>query len=366
MITQGQSEHNSAPVTVWAVRSYRAGENTQILALADELQRRFGWRYDVKRLAYRRRGFLVNLARGVSRTGIDVSRSDPLCPPWPEIVVSAGLRNEPICRWIRDQSGGRTKLVFLGRTWIPPQLSDLTITTPQYRVPPHRNVVHNTLTLHGVTRRRIEAAAAAWRPRLSALPEPRIAVLLGGDSGPYVLGRGNAARLASEVDAMARQYGGSVLISSSARTPSVAIDVLEASLGTPHRLYRWQPDDADNPYLAYLGLAGRIVVTGDSVAMLSEAVATGKPVYIFDTASRDATVQSRVYRLAMRFAPWRWTRDVSLVHRQLIADGRACMLGAPPASSAPRGARSSTDMDRAVARIGSLVHGEDRREHLQR
>ena len=38
----------------------------------------------------------------------------------------------------------------------------------------------------------------------------------------------------------------------------------------------------DNPYFGYLGLADAIVVTGDSVSMVSEACATGKPVYVFD------------------------------------------------------------------------------------
>ena len=37
-----------------------------------------------------------------------------------------------------------------------------------------------------------------------------------------------------------------------------------------------------NPYFGYLALADAIVVTGDSVSMVSEAASTGKPVYVFD------------------------------------------------------------------------------------
>ena len=36
-----------------------------------------------------------------------------------------------------------------------------------------------------------------------------------------------------------------------------------------------------NPYFGMLGLADCIVVTGDSVNMVSEACATGKPVHVF-------------------------------------------------------------------------------------
>ena len=47
-----------------------------------------------------------------------------------------------------------------------------------------------------------------------------------------------------------------------------------------HRLsrHRWRPDDPDNPYAAFLGLADEIIVTGDSASMLADACVTGRPV----------------------------------------------------------------------------------------
>ncbi|MBT5646243.1 MAG: hypothetical protein HOJ41_00140, partial [Rhodospirillaceae bacterium] len=38
----------------------------------------------------------------------------------------------------------------------------------------------------------------------------------------------------------------------------------------------------DNPYFGLLGLADAIVVTADSVSMVSEACATGKPVHVIE------------------------------------------------------------------------------------
>lgn len=38
----------------------------------------------------------------------------------------------------------------------------------------------------------------------------------------------------------------------------------------------------DNPYLAFLAAADFLVVTADSVNMVSEAATTGKPVYVVD------------------------------------------------------------------------------------
>ena len=43
-----------------------------------------------------------------------------------------------------------------------------------------------------------------------------------------------------------------------------------------------------NPYFGMLGAADAIVVTADSVSMISEAAATGKPVYIVELESGSA------------------------------------------------------------------------------
>ncbi len=356
MITQGQNNNNR--FRVWAILSYRAGENTQILALAETLERRLRWHLERKRLAYRPTGFLVNLRRGVGLAGIDVSRSDRLRAPWPDVIVSAGLRNEPVCRWIRTQSHGRTKLVFLGRTWAAADEFDLTIATPQYRVPDHPRVLQNRLTLHRVTPERLEREADFWRPRLAHLPRPRIAVLLGGSSGPYVLGERAARRLGTAIDALACTLGGSLMITGSSRTPPVALATMRPCLSAPHEIYRWRADDADNPYFGFLALADRLIVTADSIAMLSEAVATGKPVCLFEPqqkgAASDVSLSSSLYRLMMRYGPRRLTRDVTLVHRNLIDAGLAARLGEREPSASPAPA-SSPDMEAAVERVRALL-----------
>ena len=57
---------------------------------------------------------------------------------------------------------------------------------------------------------------------------------------------------------------------------------LQAAIDAPCFFHRWQPEAPQNPFHAMLGLAGRIVVTADSVSMMAEAVSTSKPVLLFD------------------------------------------------------------------------------------
>jgi mitochondrial fission protein ELM1 len=74
---------------------------------------------------------------------------------------------------------------------------------------------------------------------------------------------------------------GSLLVLTSRRTPAAVIDMLRATLrGIPGLLWT-SPDDGNNPYPGVLGWADRLVVTPDSVNMLSEACGVGCPVHTF-------------------------------------------------------------------------------------
>ncbi len=78
----------------------------------------------------------------------------------------------------------------------------------------------------------------------------------------------------------------SLIVSTSRRTGPAATKVLHDALARQKKVavFMWQPDDPtsrDNPYLAMLGAADAVVVTGDSVSMVSEAATAGKPVYVW-------------------------------------------------------------------------------------
>ncbi len=360
--------------SVWVITGYRAGENTQILALAEAL----GWPFVAKHLVYRTYDFIPGLLRLSSLMGIDQEQSSAFKPPWPDLVISAGMRNEPICRWIKSRSGGKTRIVLLGRHWASLDHFDLVVTTPQYRLPQHEKILHNVTTLHRIDDRALKEAAAKHAESLSALPQPYITVVMGGSSGPYTLGRHAAQRLARQSCELARSLGGSLLVTTSARTPAKAIGAFSSAVDCPMQLYRWKPDDPDNPYYAYLALAGTIIVTGDSIAMLSEACATGKPVHIFDLGTgknsmrltttikkadqggsssihgkNDFSLNAFFYKLLMRFGPRRLSRDISLVHRQLIERGLAVWLGEQFQEHESR--LPVNDVQRTVERVNLLI-----------
>jgi len=346
--------------TVWCLLGKKAGDNTQVRALADELP----FVCHEKHIVARPWELLLHLGTGIGLAGIDRSASSALEPPWPDIVISAGRRNEPVARWIRRRSGGHTRLVHIGRPWAPLDAWDLVVTTPQYFLPERANVLHNTLPLHRVAAREREVAGAQLLPRLAQLPRPWIAVLAGGDSGRFVMTPEKAARLGALAQALAAASGGSLLVTDSARTPAAAGDALQSQLLGPHLCYRWH-SGGDNPYLGLLALADAFVVTGESMSMLGEAAGTGRPLYIFDVGDGAARwwllphnyrYKPLSHRLAMAIGPRRMRRDVGRIQSALVAAGRARWLtpeqvpeAAQVLRAAPVGSREEPAAD-SVAR----------------
>ena len=117
---------------VWAMLGHKAGDNSQVLALAEAL----GLPFEEKHFVYRPTELATNLLLGPTLAGVVTKKSSPLSPPWPDLIISAGRRNEPICRWIQEQAAPqRVRLVHVGRPWAKIERFDLIVTTPQYRLP---------------------------------------------------------------------------------------------------------------------------------------------------------------------------------------------------------------------------------------
>jgi uncharacterized protein len=173
------------------------------------------------------------------------------------------------------------------------------------------NVVVTRTALHRVTPARLAAAADAWRPRFSHLKRPLVAVLVGGSNGRFRLDAAVARQLAGRLAAMVHADGVGIAVTPSRRTDPAATRTLTEVL-EPLRGWVWD-GSGDNPYFGMLALADAIVVTVDSVSMISEAVATTAPVMLAQLPGRsrrnnlftDALLrEGRVREFAGRLETW--------------------------------------------------------------
>ena len=217
--------------------------------------------------------------------------NEPLQTPWPRLIISIGRRSVPIALAIKRLSGAFA--LHIQNPRVPPQLFDL-IAAPVHDDFTGPNVITTFGAVHSVTDARLTEAAKAFKTKVKSLPHPRITVLLGGESQAFSFPPKHAAAFGKSLARLAKKTGGSLLVTPSRRTNIAAINALFAAIcGVPHILWDGK---GENPYFAFLALADAIVVTEDSVNMVTEAAGTGKPVYVQSLKGNSRRL-SRFHRL---------------------------------------------------------------------
>ncbi|WP_233559986.1 mitochondrial fission ELM1 family protein [Oleomonas cavernae] len=209
------------------------------------------------------------------------------------------------------------------------------------------SVIETRAGLHRVTVQKIAAGADAWADRLAHLPRPLVALLLGGSNRRYRLDGKVGAALGAEVAAAVRALDGGLAVTPSRRTAPATLERLRTALGDVPR-FIWD-GKGDNPYFGLLGLAAHLVITADSVSMISEALMTGRPVHVVRLPGRsrrlgrfvdDLVADGYVRWFDGRFDTWSYPpldempRIAEQVRRRLTANsGGSCMhcANSPPA-----------------------------------
>ena len=344
-----QAQTQATPSQAWLLIGHKAGDNTQMRALASAL----GGPAKEISMDYSAWEPFVTLSSTPSLLTLAPHSRKNFAPPWPDLVLTAGRRNEAVARWISQASGQRSKIVHIGRPWHHPRHFDLVITSPQYQVDSAPNVVSVNLPLHR------PPSESPRQGNFDHLPRPRIALLIGGNSGALTLHAQLARKLISESEALAERLAGSLLVSTSARTPACLYPLL-AELNVANHVWHWGAPN--NPYQDYLGVADAFVVTSDSVSMLAEAVSTTRPVLIFDLAERNwwrhpahYRPNALLHRAAMRIAPNRFKRDTGRIHRQLVELGRVHWLRANLTELPTPQALAHQDVETACAAVRRLL-----------
>lgn len=270
---------DAAHPRIWVLDDPRPGTSAQALGIAERLGEPFRriplmWNWKTHFAGLVPGGSLMGLGRpGITATDL----SHP-----PELVISAGRRSAAVALWMKAHTGCR--IVHCMSPGVAGLLRrsefDLLVLPEHDRAPPGPNVFTVLGAPHRMSPTALVAARETWDERLAHLPHPRVALLVGGPPKstdmPPVLAHQLGQRLARIVAAA----GGSIMATTSRRTGREATEALAAGLGPClHGLYRWG-EPGENPYRGFLASADVIVITADSVSMISEACATSAAVYV--------------------------------------------------------------------------------------
>jgi len=302
----------TAAAPVWVLLGGRTGDNNQLLRIAEAL----GLPFRAIELRYNRLHLIPPRVLGATLSTLVPESKQEIRPPWPKLLLGIGYRSVPVALAIRKLSGGKTKLVRLGNPRVDRSEFDLVITTSQYAVPDAPNVIRLPVGIATTVMMQPTEAELEW---LQRLPRPHRLLLIGGNTFMWSLTPKAMAQAAKKI----AEKGGTVIPVSSPRSSQAVLAAVDSAVGR-------RPSNRPR-YPVLLADADEIYVTGDSVSMVSDAIATGRPIGI---SRPQRTAAGRVlYGLAgaaNRRVP---VRDIQRLLDSVLEQGLAGTVERPRAPS---------------------------------
>ncbi len=209
-----------------------------------------------------------------------------LAPPTGDVLIGCG---GAAARLLAELRRPEHPAVIIQHPRLDPARFDLIIAAPHDRLS-GRNVFIARTALHRITPSLLAEHAARWAPVFAERARPLVAVLIGGSNGRYRLNDATARSLAADLAAMIQRDHVGLVLTPSRRTSASARAILTEALA-PLGAYIWDMH-GENPYFGMLALADAIIVTADSVSMVSEAVATRAPVLLARLPGRSVRISA--------------------------------------------------------------------------
>ena len=326
----------------WVVSGGMIGMENQCLGLAEAL----GFTPVVKRVSLRTpwRQLSPWLRLGLRHAA--GPKGDSIAPPWPDLLIGCGRQSIAPSIAARRASKGRTFTIQIQDPAIGARHFDLLV-VPSHDYLRGDNVIVTLGGLGRITPERLAEAATRWAPQLQSLPTPRVAVLLGGKCNAFDMGPESAITLGRQLANLARNHGAGLMVTPSRRTDPAMLALIKDALKDLPAII-WD-GTGENPYFGFLALADAIVATSDSVNMVSDAAATGKP--IFTVQLQGGSVKNTNFLKAMssggytrpfdgtlpiwHYKPLFETQQVAETVRQVL-ERRAAQRGNPETTAAIR------------------------------
>jgi mitochondrial fission protein ELM1 len=267
-------QHPLAGARAWIISDGKAGHEVQCRGVAQAL----GLDVEIKRIAASGIFHLAAPWGPVSPFERFGAAGTTFAPPWPRIALAAGRTTIPYIRALKRRAGDAVFTVILLDPKTPASSADL-IWVPEHDKRRGTNVVTTITSPHGFSAARLAELRKDMPPGIAALPKPRIAVLIGGPNTEYTFTERDAALMARALAGFSAS-GAGLMISPSRRTPQSFLAAIDAATkNVPRILY---DGSGDNPYADFIAHADAFVVTADSINMVGEAAATGRPIYVFE------------------------------------------------------------------------------------
>ena len=275
-----------AATSVWCVTDGTAGMRYQALALAAIMKwDQFPAFSDIVVAPHPLLRLLPRLTYWLPNLPLVQDQNSPLATvrkinDYPRIMVTCGRRMAGISMALKtraNQAGADLTTIHLQDPRLDPAFFDMLI-VPQHDRVRGDNVIVTKAALNRINQSRIAASANNVPQQWQAAASPRVAVMIGGDNRRYKISHDMATHMAQQLAAFAATNNANLFLVASQRCPDNVLKHLQTQL--PPNRCMIATHEQPNPYPGILTMADAVIVTSDSVNMVSEAASTGKPVLI--------------------------------------------------------------------------------------
>ncbi|MDR0572393.1 MAG: mitochondrial fission ELM1 family protein [Rickettsiales bacterium] len=268
---------------VWGLIDSRVGSNKQTISLAKALSNEV-W---LKKIEYTCFIAIPNIFKP-KKMGINFENSDTLTvksiDEVPDVLVFCGRRLAGLALYLKD---------FFFKNF-KKKVKIISILNPNYMLnkffcvilPLHDNKkADNVITVLGalceLDKNKLEEEKISWENRLSNFRKPYIAFMVGGDTKNRKFNSEQLGKLINNISNRVKELGGTLLVSSSRRTSKSCVTEIENNLSCDNYFFKWEQGSVLNPYYGFLTLSDLVIITGESVSMICEALTLKKSVLIY-------------------------------------------------------------------------------------
>ncbi len=208
-----------------------------------------------------------------------------LLSAYADIVVSCGSRLGAVNLLISAENFAKSAALM--RPFEPARHFDAVIAPKHDKIKPAANVFLTEIAPCSVTPAEVDLQAQFLARNIEGLENDRrrkIGLLVGGDTDKASFSRERFERILKEILRYGVETDAAVLATSSRRTPPWADELLKRSLGDRQRcpvLVIANESNRVGVVAGILGLCDAVIVSGESISMVSEAITAGKPVIVF-------------------------------------------------------------------------------------
>jgi mitochondrial fission protein ELM1 len=231
------------------------------------------------------------LAKNISPTGniTQIYKDETLQKDFPDLAIGVGFNVADSLISIKKNSNNKTKIAIILDPLKNYKDFDFII-LPSYE--PYKIKSDNILRTFGlinfVNKNYLKGKIFELENhpkyeffKLLEAKSPYLAVVLGGYHTGGNITIKDAEKITNKINQIINEKGGTALITTSRRTEIQVTEFLKENLNVPFFLYDYKSRNTENPYGIFLALADEIMVTGDSVRMMSECCSAGKKVRIY-------------------------------------------------------------------------------------